>query len=68
MHRKKSGKQARSASKGRLPDIHAPGFLEECRRQSRIANEADSTDLELALFMDAALDDLLLLCDSEERH
>lgn len=66
MHRKKLGNRARRASKGRVPNIHAPDVLEECRRQSRIANEADSTDPELALFMDAALDDLLRLCDSEE--
>jgi len=68
MNRKMLSKHVRGAAKGSGPDFHASHFFEECRRQSRLANEADPTDPELALFMGAALDDLLRLCDSEEHH
>lgn len=65
MHRKKLGKQARSTAKGRVSDIHAPDFTAECRRQSRIANQADSADPELEQLMEEALDELLLVSDPE---
>lgn len=42
-----------------VPDTRAPGFDEECRRQSRIVAASDVQDRELHGFMDAALDDLL---------
>ena len=41
-----------------VPDTRRPGFDDECRRQSRIACEADRTDRELDAFLDAALIDL----------
>lgn len=41
-----------------VPDTRRPGFEDECRRQSRIAFEADKNDGELDAFMDAALVDL----------
>jgi hypothetical protein len=41
-----------------VPDTRAPGFSEECRRQSRRVAEADAADRELEVFMDAALVDL----------
>ena len=39
-------------------DTRAPGFAEECRRQSRLAAEADRKDPGLEKFLDAALADL----------
>ncbi|MDR1162507.1 MAG: antitoxin MazE family protein [Candidatus Accumulibacter sp.] len=39
------------------PDTRAPGFSEECRRQSLRVAEADAADRELEVFMDAALVD-----------
>ncbi|HKZ11425.1 MAG TPA: antitoxin MazE-like protein [Rhodanobacteraceae bacterium] len=66
MHRKKSTEWGNCSAERRMQDIHAPSFVYECRRQSRLANEAESVDPDLARFMDAALDDLLHLCDSEE--
>ena len=41
-----------------VPDTRAPGFSEECRRQSKIAANADRTDNQLMSFLDQALDDL----------
>jgi len=41
-----------------VADTRAPGFAEECRRQSLIAAEADHLDSELQAFMDAALEDI----------
>ncbi|QDZ09443.1 antitoxin MazE family protein [Devosia ginsengisoli] len=41
-----------------LPDVTAPGFAEEARRQSLLAAEADARDPELQSFLDAALLDL----------
>ena len=41
------------------PDTRAPGFAEECRRQSRVVAAAEADDLELAAFMDSTLADLL---------
>ena len=33
-----------------VPDTRRPGFAEECRRQSRLAAEADLADADLATF------------------
>lgn len=41
-----------------VPDTRRPGFAEECRRQSRLAAQADGMDAELLNFMDEALADL----------
>ncbi|WP_048308471.1 antitoxin MazE family protein [Halomonas sp. PR-M31] len=41
-----------------VPDTRAPGFAEECRRQSRLAAEADKQDPTLDSFLDAALMDI----------
>ncbi len=41
-----------------VPDTRRPGFAEECRRQSRLATEADKADAELLQFMDEALADV----------
>ena len=41
------------------PDTRAPGFAEECRRQSRLVAAAEADDLELGAFMDSTLADLL---------
>ena len=41
-----------------VPDTRAPGFEEECRRQSRLVAIADRADQELMSFMDEALNDL----------
>lgn len=41
-----------------VPDTRAPGFTEECRRQSNIAAMADKVDQKLISFMDQALSDL----------
>ncbi|MGC3874898.1 antitoxin MazE-like protein [Halomonas sp. GXIMD04776] len=38
-----------------MPNTRAPGFAEECRRQSRLAAEADKQDPTLDAFLDAAL-------------
>ena len=41
-----------------VPDTRAPGFTEECRRQSKVAAAADKKDKQLMSFMDQALSDL----------
>lgn len=41
-----------------VPDTRRPHFAEECRRQSRLAAEADMADAELQHFMDEALADV----------
>nr|WP_298522806.1 antitoxin MazE family protein [uncultured Halomonas sp.] len=41
-----------------VPDTRAPGFAEECRRQSRLVAEADKQDPTLDSFLDAALMDI----------
>jgi len=41
-----------------VPDTRAPGFTEECRRQSRLVAIADREDQELMSFLDSALNDL----------
>lgn len=41
-----------------VPDTRSRRFASECRRQSRLAAQADRRDRELQRFMDAALDDI----------
>ena len=41
-----------------VPDTRRPDFAAECRRQSLLAAQADSADMELQGFMDAALEDV----------
>ncbi len=41
-----------------VPDTQAPGFLEECRRQSALVAIADRADTQLTSFLDDALADL----------
>ena len=41
-----------------VPDTRRPGFAEECRRQSRLAAQADMADTDLLHFMDAVLADV----------
>jgi hypothetical protein len=41
-----------------VPDTRRPGFAEECRRQSRLASQADSVDTDLLNFMDEVLEDV----------
>lgn len=41
-----------------VPDTRRPDFAEECRRQSRLAAQADAADADLGHFMDEALADL----------
>ena len=40
-----------------VPDTRRPNFAEECRRQSRLAAEADRADTDMQHFMNEALDD-----------
>jgi hypothetical protein len=42
-----------------VPDTRRPGFAEECRRQSRLAADADAVDRDLGEFLDDALGDLM---------
>ena len=41
-----------------VPDTRAPGFAEECRRQTALVAASDRADPELIRFVDVALDDL----------
>lgn len=41
-----------------VPDTRVPGFVEECRRQSRLVAAADAADEDLGAFLDAALADM----------
>ncbi|MDO9635554.1 MAG: DUF3018 family protein [Thiobacillus sp.] len=41
-----------------MPDTRRPGFAEECRRQSKLASQADRADVEMMDFMDEALSDV----------
>ena len=41
-----------------VPDTRRPDFAAECRRQSRLAAQADMADKALLDFMDASLNDL----------
>lgn len=38
-----------------VPDTRRPGFVEECRRQSRLVAASDLADRDLANFLEAAL-------------
>ena len=40
-----------------IPDSAAPGFAEECRRQTALAAASDRADADLGGFVDAALED-----------
>lgn len=41
-----------------VPDTRRPGFEAECRRQSRLAYEADMADNDMQHFMDEVLSDV----------
>ena len=41
-----------------VPDTRRPDFAAECRRQSRLATQADMADRDMQQFMDAALADV----------
>jgi len=41
-----------------VPDTQAPGFFEECRRQSALVAAADRADNGLMSFLDDSLSDL----------
>ena len=41
-----------------VPDTRRPDFAQECRRQSRLAAQADLADTDMQQFMDEALVDL----------
>ncbi len=41
-----------------VPDTRRPDFAEECRRQSRLAAQADMADADMQEFMDSALADV----------
>jgi len=41
-----------------VPDIQAPGFIEDCRHQSALVADADRADNELMPFLDDTLDNL----------
>ena len=41
-----------------VPDTRRANFADECRRQSRLAAEADKADTDMQHFMDEALADL----------
>lgn len=41
-----------------VPDTQAPGFFEECRRQSALVAVADRADNDLMSFLDDSLADL----------
>ena len=41
-----------------VPDTRRPDFAKECKRQSRLVSQSDTTDVEMLDFMDAALSDM----------
>ena len=41
-----------------VPDTRGPNFAEECRRQSRLAAQADATDAEVLPLLEHALADI----------
>ena len=41
-----------------VPDTSRPDFAEECKRQSKLASQADMEDMEMSGFMDQALSDI----------
>lgn len=49
-------------------DTSAPGFAEECRRQSMAMAEADRRDLDLPRLMMSATDDMLDHLDRSEHQ
>ena len=40
-----------------VPDTRRPDFAAQCKRQSKLASEADKADAEMLEFMDAVLSD-----------
>lgn len=41
-----------------VPDTRRPGFAAECQRQSKLASQADTADVEMMDFIDEALEDV----------
>ena len=41
-----------------VPDTRRPDFAAQCKRQSKLASEADQADAEMLEFMDAVLSDV----------
>ena len=41
-----------------VPDTTRPDFAAECKRQSKLASQADMEDVEMSGFMDQALSDM----------
>ena len=41
-----------------VPDTRRPDFAAECKRQSKLASQADMADVEMLGFMDQVLSDL----------
>ena len=41
-----------------VPDTTRPDFAAECKRQSKLASQADMEDMEMSGFMDQALSDI----------
>ena len=41
-----------------VPDTTRPDFAAECKRQSKLASQADREDVEMSGFMDQALSDI----------
>lgn len=41
-----------------VPDTRRPGFAAECRRQSKLASQADTVDIEMMDFIDEILSDV----------
>lgn len=41
-----------------VPDTRRPDFVDECKRQSRLAAQSDLKDTEMMQWMDAALSDM----------
>lgn len=41
-----------------VPDTRRPDFAAECKRQSKLASQADMADVDMLGFMDEALSDL----------
>jgi hypothetical protein len=41
-----------------VPDTRRPDFMEQCRRQSRLAAQADAADMNMQRLLDQALADV----------
>ncbi|EEI9995044.1 DUF3018 family protein [Salmonella enterica] len=41
-----------------VPDTRKPGFIDECRRQSRVVALADAQDATIGAFLDGVADDV----------